>query len=37
MPSPMVLEARVAKGHRLEEDREWAAWGGAEARAGHSG
>lgn len=34
---PWVLEARVAKGHRLEEDQEWAAWGRAEARAGHSG
>lgn len=33
---PWVLEARVAKGHRLEEDQEWAAWGGAEATVGEN-
>lgn len=33
---PWVLEARVAKGHRLEEDQEWATWGGAEATVGEN-
>lgn len=34
---PGMLEARVAKGHKLEEGQEWAVGDGAEARAGNDG
>lgn len=34
---PGMLEARPAKGHKLEEGQEWAVGGGAEARAGNDG